>query len=201
LRDLGWLSQRGDRKKGIDIVGPVVAVQGDDGECRLKHEEHNMGKLMRILSETGIEERFPKSFATDPSAENYRRFKTFTITQGLMHNARRLLDLSGITGDFFGSFEHSPNEIRSIAKATTSRGNLLIASTDDVNDGKKRAFAKNLSEDDIEECYVWLFNSKFSWWVYHFAGNQLRPVRRDDKLVQGKKLMKGSTALRSLLKS
>jgi hypothetical protein len=178
VRDLGWLSQRrAGQVKGIDVTGPVVG----DAQS-LREEEHNMGKLMRILGD-GEADALPDDLAMHRAVESYREFKNYTISAGLAHNAVRLLKELGIVSQADTAFSHSTSLVQSVALGTREDGEkgVVVAAAGRITDGRLKAYGESLREAGTDPALVLVFNEKFNWSVYDFDGSSLK------RLDSGKK--------------
>jgi hypothetical protein len=189
-RDLGWLAQySGGRVKGIDVAGPVV---GD--ATSLKKEEHNMGKLMRILGddEVGV---LPEELAKHRAIESFREFKSFTISAGLAHNASRFLRALGTVDEVHDSFVHSVTSIQTMARGTAANSGkeIIVAAAGRITNPRLRAYEGELRLMGSTAALVLIFNEKFSWSVYDYDGYSFT------KVANGRKFEGAQRAISSLL--
>lgn len=163
--------------KGIDVAGPVV---GD--ETSLKEEEHNMGKLMRILSDNRAD-MLPEELANHATIKSYRDFKDFTISAGVAHNAARLLAELGIVSEAQGDFVHSVAAIQTVAHGTaTDTGKRVVtAAAGRLTVGMLRTYEEELQRTGTSSTIALIFNEKFNWSIYEYARGSLK------KMTSGKK--------------
>lgn len=189
-RDLGWLSQRpGALVKGVDVTGPVVG-----GATSLRKEEHNMGKLMRILGDDEVK-ALPGELAEHSSVKVYREFKNLTISAGLAHNAVRLLGELGVTRNEPGNFVHSATSIQTIARgpvANTGR-EIVVAAAGRVTASRLKSFVRQLQSSGVKAGLILTFNEKFFWSVYDFDGTTA------NKIADGKKFEAALASVKSSL--
>ena len=180
-RDLGWLSQRpAGLTKAIDLAGPVVG-----NETSLRKEEHNMGKLMRILG-GGEVQALPEELATHPGVEAYRLFKTFTVTAGLKHNAARLFAEVGIIPREESDFQHS-KEMLTVARGRNPDGaaEVIVAAAGRISLSLLVPYQNKLRSENVDKAIIIVFNEKFFWSVYAYDGGRLRKVDSGRKFEAG----------------
>jgi len=188
-RDLGWLSQRPGEVKGVDVAGPVVG----DTES-LREEEHNMGKLMRILGDKEVS-ALPEELARHRDIEAYREFKDFTISAGLAHNAARLLEELEIVVEAEEGFIHSTTSIQTVAHGVKkgSKKRVVVAAAGRLGKERLEAYGEQLQEAGITHALALIFNEKFGWQVFDFDGGS--PTEVD----KGKKFESALATVSSLL--
>lgn len=189
-RDLGWLSQRTARLvKGVDVSGPVVG-----NATSLRKEEHNMGKLMRILGDDELR-ALPQELQQHPTVGAYRQFKNFTISAGLAHNASRLFEELGTTIEYPSEFTHSSSAIQTIAQGQIDGAdrNLVVAAGGRLTAPRMSEYARELRSASVGNALVVIFNEKFFWSIHEFDGTKL--MKTDD----GKKFEGALAAVESSL--
>jgi hypothetical protein len=189
-RDLGWLAQRPPNLvKGIDLTGPVVG-----SAASLRKEEHNMGKLMRILGDDEVG-ALPKELAEHNAVEAYRDFKNFTISAGLAHNAARFLGELGIVIREPSGFVHSATSIQIIAHGSIGNTGreVVVGAGGRLTAGRLALFERELQLAGFSPGMILIFNEKFFWSVYHYDGIKLT------KIDGGKKFERALEKAQSLL--
>ncbi len=187
-RDLGWLAQRDPGQvKGIDFSGPVVGNTES-----LKKEEHNMGKLMRILDDAAP---LSEDLARYPSVREYRAFRSTTISEGLAHNATAMLKGLGIVIEQPDDFVHSATAIQTVASGSLFDGSkhVIVATGGRLTLRSIRAYAAELNALESPKATVLIFTDKFNWSIYDYDG---RVLTLEDK---GRKAPSALRCLRSLL--
>lgn len=173
-RDLGWLGL-GSVAKGIDVAGPVV---GDGSSWR--EEEHNMGKVLRILSE---QSEVPSVLATNPNVLAYQEFRVFALSAGLAFRAASELQQLGIVCPEPTDYVHDAGKVGIIAQGQSpdTGREVLVAAAGRLTQSVLAGFSETLSSAATPPDCVVIFSDKFKWRLYEFDGTELAEVDRGDK--------------------
>lgn len=175
-RDLGWLSKgRIGQIKAIDLITPVIG-----NSTTFREEEHNMGKLMRILDNEEVS-RLPSDLLDHTSVRLYREFTSFVLSAGLAYSSVSFFRAFGLEVAEPEVFIHSPTTIQTIVRGMLSGTEVVISAAGRLSRRKLDAYTTELYAVGIRSAIVLIFNEKFSWSIYHFDDESWQ------KLFNGKK--------------
>jgi hypothetical protein len=172
-RDYMWLANSGTRVKGIDLGTPVISPEGTTGGSRVKAEEGNMGKLMRIGFSPEMANSVPDGAKSLRVINDYERFQDEALLLGITQTFRELCDEAGWSDVGIHNLEMIPRDL-TIAGTASGVGHRVFAVCGNLR-------ASSHSEHFRDGDTVVHFGSKLDWKVLRVRKGRLHPVSSGKK--------------------
>jgi hypothetical protein len=174
-RDYGWMAGNQGRIKGIDLATPVLN-EGGSIPLKVKAEENNMGKLMRIGTEEVVLGQVPNGNETLDEIHDYERFQEMVLIYGVIETFKELcMEASWEIGNV-PERNAFPVQLAHLATARADNGRIHLAA------GRVSGTALDRLHAEVEirsgDHILW-FGQKLDWKVY--KGRERTPVASGPK--------------------